>query len=135
MRGKEQIQIVEVCPRDGFKSIKKFIPTEIKINIIKKLADSGISKIEIGSFVSPKSIPQMGDINEIVDIIVEQYPNIVFFALVPNFISVKRAIGAGIKEVSAVISLSETHNLANVKCTVNESLKEISKIRVSFPEL
>ena len=59
------VEIVEVSPRDGFQSVKPFIPTETKIALIEELAACGFSRIEIGSFVSPKAIPQMADTPEI----------------------------------------------------------------------
>ena len=55
------VEIMEVCPRDGFQSVKEFIPTEHKVAIIDGLAETGISAMEVTSFVSPKAIPQMAD--------------------------------------------------------------------------
>ena len=59
------VTIVEVAPRDGFQSVREFIATDTKIRIIEALAATGISRMEIGSFVSPKAIPQMADTGEI----------------------------------------------------------------------
>ena len=60
------VKIVEVAPRDGFQAVRAFIPTETKIALIEELAACGFSRIEIGSFVSPKAVPQLADTPEIV---------------------------------------------------------------------
>jgi len=126
---------VEVGPRDGFQSVKTFIPLEVKQNIIAGLVKSGCQKIQVGSFVSPKAIPQMRDTAEITEKSLACYPDTVFFALVPNLHGAKAAQEAGLREVSPVISLSERHNMVNVKKTRAESLAEICKIREMLPEL
>ena len=60
-----QVEILEVAPRDGFQAVKPFIPTETKIALIEQLAACGFKRLEIGSFVSPKAIPQLADTGEI----------------------------------------------------------------------
>lgn len=127
--------IVEIGPRDGFQSIKEFIPTELKLEIIEGLVKSGIKKIQCTSFVSPKAIPQMRDAEQIVKIALEKYPDVKFFALIPNFHGANAAVQAGLKEVSLVISLSLSHNQANIRRTHEESIAELKKIRQQFPEL
>jgi len=62
---KDKVQIIEVAPRDGFQFVKKQIPTETKIQAINTLYQAGFERMEIGSFVSPKALPQMADIKEI----------------------------------------------------------------------
>ena len=57
------VEIVEVAPRDGLQNIAAFVPTESKLQLIHKLADAGVTRMEIGSFVSPKAIPQMADMD------------------------------------------------------------------------
>ena len=56
-----QVEIVEVGPRDGYQGIGPFIPTETKIALLERLMEAGLRRIEIGSFVSPKALPQMRD--------------------------------------------------------------------------
>ena len=130
-----KIQIQEVGPRDGFQIVKEFIPTEIKLETIDRLVKAGISKIQITSFVSPKAIPQMSDAAEVAAACVERYPDTSVFALVPNLRGAQGAVDAGLKEVAAVLSLSESHNKANVGKTVEESLAESKRIRDAFPDL
>ena len=57
----KKVELVEVCPRDGFQNVHDLIPYEAKVAIIKKLAEAGFKRMEVGSFVSPKAIPQMAD--------------------------------------------------------------------------
>lgn len=131
----KKIQVVEIGPRDGFQSVKEFIPTEMKIAIIDQLVETGISKIQASSFISPKAIPQMRDAAAVVEGSIERHPETSFFALVPNLFGAKAAVAAGLKEISTVLSLSESHNMANVKRTVAESVEEVKRIRDEFPQL
>lgn len=122
----KSVEILEVCPRDGFQNIKDFIATEDKIAIIEKLIDANFKRIELGSFVSPKAIPQMADTKEIVAA-AKKYAvgkDIKFVALVPNARGVESAIGAGVDQITYVISASESHNKANVNRSVAESMEQ-----------
>ena len=131
----QNIKVVEIGPRDGFQNVKEFIPTETKLNIIDGLIKAGYKKIQIGSFVSPKAIPQMRDSGEIARRVIERYEGVEFFALVPNLYGARSAAEAGLKEITPVISLSESHNMANVKRTKEQSIDEIKKIREEFPNM
>jgi hydroxymethylglutaryl-CoA lyase len=129
------VKIVEIGPRDGFQSVKEFIPTEFKLEIIDGLVRAGIKRIQCTSFVSPKAIPQMQDAAVIAKTVLEKYPQTAFFALVPNFYGAKSAVDTGMKDVTVVVSLSESHNKANINRTHEQSLEEIKKIRGEFPDL
>ncbi|MDR3312621.1 MAG: hydroxymethylglutaryl-CoA lyase [Spirochaetaceae bacterium] len=131
----KKIEIVEIGPRDGFQSVKEFIPTEVKLDVIDGLVRAGLKKIEATSFVSPKAIAQMRDAGEICRVVREKYPQTAWFVLIPNFYGAKAAVEAGIQEVSPVVSLSVSHNKANVNRTHEESIEEIKKIRGEFPDL
>ncbi|MDQ0149022.1 hydroxymethylglutaryl-CoA lyase [Eubacterium multiforme] len=134
---KKFIKIIEVGPRDGFQSVKEFIPTELKKEIIDDLVDANLQKIQITSFVSPKAIPQLQDSKEITKYVLNKYKDrdIEFFALVPNLRGTKDAYESGLKEISYVISVSESHNKANVNKTTEESFKELESIVKSYPDL
>ncbi len=127
--------IEEVGPRDGFQIIKEFIPTEVKLETIDRLVKSGLKRIQVTSFVSPKAVPQMSDATEVAQTCLERYPDTDIFALVPNLRGAQNAAAAGLKEVSVVLSLSESHNKANVGKTVEQSLEETRKIREAFPDM
>lgn len=131
----KKVKVVEIGPRDGFQNVKEFIPLDIKLRIIDGLVKSGYQKIQIGSFVSPKAIPQMRDTGAIAEWMLSQYPGVELFALVPNLYGARAAQAAGLKEITPVMSLSEFHNMANVKRTCAESIEEIKKIRQELPEM
>lgn len=131
----KKVEIIEVGPRDGFQNIPEFIPTEIKLDVIDGIVNSGVKNIQVTSFVHPKAIPQMKDAKEIVTTCLAKYPNINFFALVPNLYGAKLAVECGLKELTYVISISETHNLKNVKRTHNESFEELHEIITLYPDL
>lgn len=131
----ERIEIYEVGPRDGFQSVAEYIPLEIKKNIIEGILDSGISHVQITSFVSSKAIPQMKDASVVSEYFVEKYPEAELLALVPNLRGAQMAWDSGIKSVSYVVSLSESHNKANIRRTRQESFDELLKILQDYPEL
>lgn len=131
------VNIVEVGPRDGFQSVKEFIPTDMKIKIIEGLIEAGVKKIQCGSFVSPKAIPQMKDAKEIFEFFLNSHKadHVDFFALVPNYKGAQNAYDTGVREISYVISVSESHNKANVNKSHDESFAELEKIIHDFPDL
>lgn len=120
-----KVRIFEIGPRDGFQNIEKFIPTEIKVEIIQRLLETGVYSMEATSFVSPKAIPQMRDAGEVMGKVANLTPCAV---LVPNMIGAKKAVEAGAKTLLPVVSISQTHNMKNVRCTVEESIGKIAEI-------
>lgn len=131
----KRVKVVEIGPRDGFQNVKEFIPTETKLQIIDQLMAAGFQKIQVTSFVSPKAIPQLRDSRQVVEHCLEKYPKNKLFALVPNFTGARLAVEAGLTEISPVLSLSESHNMNNVKRTVAQSIEEMEKIRQAFPDV
>ncbi|MEL6374635.1 MAG: hydroxymethylglutaryl-CoA lyase [Pseudomonadota bacterium] len=121
---KPAVDIVEVAPRDGFQVVKPFIETDLKIRIIEALAASGLKRMEIGAFVSPKAIPQMADITEIMQRVTLP-AGLRTAVLVPNRKGLEMAVEAGVKDIHWVVSVSESHNQNNVRRSVNESLQEL----------
>lgn len=130
-----KVNVVEIGPRDGFQNVKEFIPTEIKLEIIDGLVKAGYKKIQTTSFVSEKAIPQMKDASIVARTVLEKYPSVDFFALVPNFYGAKAAVESGLKEITPVMSLSVSHNQANVKRNHQQSLDELKRIRQEFPNV
>jgi hydroxymethylglutaryl-CoA lyase len=121
------IEVVEVGPRDGFQSVVPFIPTEVKIDIIGQLAAAGFRRIEVGSFVSRRAVPQMSDVETVTEA-VRKMPALRASFLVPNEKGAERAAGAGAAEIVFVCSASDTHNQRNVRRSVQESLDELSRL-------
>lgn len=132
----KSVEILEVCPRDGFQNVKDIIATEDKIAIVKKLIDANFKRIELGSFVSPKAIPQMADTKEVIAA-AKKYAegrDIKFVALVPNARGVEAAIEAGVDQITYVISVSESHNKANVNRSVAESMEQYEGLIKAYKE-
>ena len=130
-----KIEIYEVGPRDGFQNIPEYIPLETKLTIIEGLQAAGIRHLQMTSFVSPKAVPQMKDAAELARICLERYPETDLLALVPNLRGAQTAWENGICHVSTVVSLSESHNRANINRTSAESQTEIAKILETYPEM
>ena len=130
-----EVLITEVCPRDGFQNIDKFIETETKIEIVDSLIQAGFKKIQVTSFVNPKAVPQMRDATEVAKHMISKYPDILFTALVPNLKGAQLASDCGIKEVSYVVSASERHNQENVRRSISESFDELKIIKSNLPHL
>ena len=119
-----RVEIVEVGPRDGLQSIATFVPTETKVALIRALVAAGVKRLEIGSFVSPRHVPQMRDTAAVVAAL-GPMPGVRMLALVPNVRGATDAIAAGITELIYVVSMSESHNRSNVRRTVKESLDDL----------
>ena len=122
-----RIYIHEVAVRDGFQIERDFIPTETKIALIDELSQTGLAKIEVTSFVSPKAIPNMRDAEEVVRGI-RRVPGVVYTVLVPNLRGVERALQCNVDEINLFVSASETHNRANVNRTIAQSFEGFAEI-------
>ncbi len=116
----ERIYIHDVVARDGLQIEPGWVPTEQKIELIDLLSATGVAKIEATSFVSPKAIPNLRDA-EAVMAGIRRNPAVTYVALVPNARGAERALGADVDEIVLVVSVSETHNRANVRRSVAES--------------
>lgn len=123
----ERVRVVEVGPRDGFQMETTFIPTELKVEVIDLLSQSGVPKIEAVSFVHPRVIPQMADADEVMERI-ERRQNTVYSALVPNLEGLNRALAAGADAVRLVVCATETYNRRNVGLSIDESLRQLEEI-------
>ena len=130
-----KIGIVEVGPRDGFQNQKVYIPKENKLLIIDAIAASGVKHIQVTSFVSPKAIPQMADSAEVAAACAEKYPELSLYALAPNLRGAYNAWNAGIKHIFYVVSLSASHNKANINRTHEQSMQEYLNIHENLPDM
>lgn len=128
MKLPKKVTICEVAPRDGFQSIHHWIKTEDKINIIKKIAKTGIKSLEITSFVHPKAIPQLKDAEEVVTSVIEDLNEIDIRALVPNLRGAERAVSSGVKKLKTMLSATDSHSLSNANATVKEAQQKLMPI-------
>ena len=110
----------EVDTRDGFQIEPTFIPTDTKVELINALSECGYAKIEVTSFVSPKAIPMLRDADEVMGRIT-RVAGVEYTVLVPNQRGAERALEARADELNLVMSLSETHNLANLRMPMANS--------------
>lgn len=114
------VTIKEVGPRDGLQNEKKIISIEDKVAWINQLSDTGLSYIEVTSFVNPKWIPALADCFEVATSI-EKKEGVTYAALVPNQKGLEKALMADIDEVSVFMSASESHNKSNINKTREET--------------
>ncbi|MGB5811770.1 MAG: hydroxymethylglutaryl-CoA lyase, partial [Polyangiales bacterium] len=114
-------------PRDGLQNESAQVATHAKVRLIEALADAGVSRIEAGSFVAPKWVPQMADADEVFGMI-ERRPGVVYSGLCPNARGLTRALEAGVDEVAVFVSASETHNLKNVNKTIAQTLSGFDEV-------
>ncbi|MDD4726010.1 MAG: hydroxymethylglutaryl-CoA lyase [Tissierellia bacterium] len=119
----KEVVICEVGPRDGLQNEDKVIPVDEKVQLINKLSDSGYQVIEVGSFVSPKAVPQMASTDEVFSKI-QIKQGVEYRAFVANLKGVERAIECGCKKVKLNVSASKKHNLANLNMTPSESVSK-----------
>ena len=117
----------EVGTRDGLQMEQAFVPTEDKIALVNALSEAGLSKIEVTAFVSPKAIPALRD-GEIVMREIARRPGTVYTALVPNVRGAERAIDAQTDELNLVMSVSETHNLCNLRMQRSQSFEALRQV-------
>lgn len=131
----QTINVLEVGPRDGWQNLKQMLTFEEKTGLIDGMIDAGVREMEVTSFVSPKAIPQMADAAQLAQYCLEKHPDVKIYALAPNFRGVQNAWNAGIRHISYVISVSESHNKANINRTHEESFAELEKIVETYPNL
>ncbi|MCK0196485.1 hydroxymethylglutaryl-CoA lyase [Ancylobacter sp. 6x-1] len=117
-----RVHIQEVVTRDGLQIEPRFLPTADKIALIDALSQTGVSKIEVTSFVSPKAVPNLADAREVA-LGIARRPGVTYVALVPNLRGAEAALAAHMDELNLVLSVSETHNLANMRMTPEQSLE------------
>ena len=122
-----RIYMQEVGTRDGLQMEQAFVPTEDKIALVNALSAAGLAKIEVTSFTSPTAIPALRDA-EIVMREIERRPGVVYTALVPNMRGAERAIESKTDELNLVMSVSETHNLANLRMTRAQSFASLAQV-------
>jgi len=122
-----KVSVYEVSPRDGLQNESAQVATHAKVRLIEALVDAGIRRIEVGSFVAPKWVPQMGDADEVCRMI-ERREGVTYACLCPNARGLERAIAAKVDEIAVFVSASETHNLKNVNKTVAQTLKAFEPV-------
>ncbi len=122
-----RVTISDVAPRDGLQSIGAFVPTETKIALVRALYEAGVRRMEVGSFVSPKAIPQMADTGEVLKAALA-LPGLESTVLVPNRKGWELARAAGAHRIGLFMSVTEAHNQSNLNRSRAESFADLSAI-------
>ena len=117
----EAVTLCEVGPRDGLQNEKQILTVEEKVELIDGMAEAGFPVIEVGSFVSPKAVPQMANTDDVYRAI-HRKDGVEYRSLIANLKGVERAAACGCKKVKLNVSASKAHNLANLNCTPAESV-------------
>jgi hydroxymethylglutaryl-CoA lyase len=120
------VRLLEVGPRDGLQNIKTQVPTEVKVELIKRLAATGLTNIEATSFVSPKWVPQLADgatvMEQVLPLAREKPLNLPVLA--PNLKGFQNALKSSAKEVVVFASCTEAFSKMNQNCTIEEALAQ-----------
>ena len=122
-----KVRIVEMGPRDGLHNEKQPVSTEIKLQLIHRLAEAGLKDIEATSFVSPKWVPQMADHTEVMAGL-KSLTGLSLPVLTPNFKGFEAAAAAGAREVAVFAAASEAFSQRNINCSIKESLQRFKPI-------
>jgi hydroxymethylglutaryl-CoA lyase len=124
----DSVRIREVGPRDGFQNEPEVIPTDDKVRLIELLAETGLSRLEVTSFVRPDVIPQLADAEQVLNRVAPR-DGVAFSVLIPNERGLERALALRdrFQEVNLFLSASETHNQRNVNRSIEESLAGLER--------
>ncbi|HYY53207.1 MAG TPA: hydroxymethylglutaryl-CoA lyase [Myxococcales bacterium] len=122
-----RVTLYEVGPRDGLQNESAQLSVDARLRLLGALADAGLQRIELGSFVRPDWIPQLADTDEVA-LRVARRPGVRYSALVPNRAGLDRAVATGMEEIAVFMSATESHNLKNTNKTVAQSLEHFAEI-------
>lgn len=121
------LRLVEVGPRDGLQNEKDLVPLDVKVRFVDLLSQSGLTEIEVGSFVSPKWVPQMAD-TDLLFARIARRPGVIYSALVPNVAGLDKALEAKADKISVFTAASETFNQRNINATIAESIERFRPV-------
>jgi hydroxymethylglutaryl-CoA lyase len=117
-----RVSIIEVGPRDGLQSEPEILPTEAKIEFIRRAIDAGVRALEVTSFVHPKRVPQMADAEDVIKGLPER-SDVRYIGLVLNAKGFERARAAGLGEIGMAVVASDTYNQRNQGVPTRESVR------------
>ena len=126
----KRVRIVDVGPRDGLQNEQAIVPTDVKVALIERLADAGITNVESTSFVSPKWVPQMADAAEVMARI-RRKAGVVYSVLVPNMKGFEGALAARAGEAVVFGAASEAFSQKNINCSIAESIERFRPVVVA----
>ena len=121
------VRIVEVGPRDGLQNEPGNVPTEVKLELIHRLAEAGLTSIEATAFVSPKWVPQMGDHAAVMKGL-RRKAGVDYPVLVPNLKGMESAVAAGVDEIAVFAAATERFSQRNINCSIAESFERFRPV-------
>lgn len=130
-RNAERVFINDVCLRDGLQIEPCFVPTQTKIELSDALSLSGLAKIELTSFTSPKAIPALADAEKVA-LGITRHPDVTYVGLIPNLRGFRRALGVYMDEMNFVLSASQSHNMANLRMSTEGSIGQLKEICLMY---
>ena len=135
----KKVHIIEVGPRDGLQYETQTLSAALRVELIERLAQSGLKKIEVGSFVSPKWVPQMANTDAVLDALnssnIKTLTQAQFAVLTPNLKGLEGAIQHGADEIAIFGAASERFTQKNINCSIKESLQRFEDIAASAQQL
>lgn len=124
----DRVSVYEVGLRDGLQNEQGFLPTEQKRELLQALLASGLQRLELTSFVSPKWVPQLADAEALARLVLPTADGVSLSALVPNATGLERAIATGIPEIAVFLSASETHSKKNINKSIERAFEVIGEL-------
>ena len=122
-----KVKIVDVGPRDGLQNEKDPVPAQVKIGLVQRLQDAGVTQIEVTSFVSPKWVPQMADAAEVMAGI-ERKQGVRYSVLTPNMKGFEGAVASRADEIVVFGAASEAFSRRNINCSIDESIERFAPV-------
>jgi hydroxymethylglutaryl-CoA lyase len=122
-----KVKIVDVGPRDGLQNEKGTVPAEVKIGLVHRLQDAGLTEIEVTSFVSPKWVPQMADNAEVMAGI-QRKPGVRYSVLTPNMKGFEACVASKPDEIVVFAAASEAFSQRNINCSIAESIERFRPV-------
>ena len=135
----KKVHIIEVGPRDGLQNEKQILSVDLRVELIERLAKAGLKKIEAGSFVSPKWVPQMANTDQVLDRLnisrVKEQTGTQYAVLTPNIKGLEGAVQHRADEIAIFGAASESFTQKNINCSIKESLQRFEDIAASAQQL
>ena len=123
------VKLVEVGARDGLQNEARTLPVAVRVELLERLADAGLSHLEAGAFVSPRWVPQMADSGQVLQQL-KPRPGVNYSVLVPNLQGLDAALEAGAREVAVFAAASEAFSQKNINCSIADSLRRFAPVLV-----
>jgi hydroxymethylglutaryl-CoA lyase len=122
-----KVKLVDVGPRDGLQNEKASVPAAVKIELVHRLQDAGLTEIEVTSFVSPKWVPQMADAAEVMAGM-QRKPGVRYSVLTPNLKGFESAVTTKPDEIVVFAAASEAFSQRNINCSISESIERFAPV-------